>query len=286
MLGRGLRVAGWRVGPVVTRGEATARHAVRAIGDGRPHTQLTRQLLAADVVLLCVPDAQLAGIAARLAEMGGKEWRRRIVLHSSGRLDSHELRALADLGAATGSLHPVQVISKRGATSLDGCFFEIEGSAVALREARRICRDLGGVPLCISTGGKSATYAARTFASPFLAATFEAGTRILMAQGFTRRRAMLVLAPLARKTLESVSRLGPRAAPRGIRSASDANKVARDIEMLRRLPRSYRDAYAALEQLKDSLGELRAPKKLAGHGAPRPLQSAAEEKKQSGGENS
>ncbi|MGD0840385.1 MAG: NAD(P)-binding domain-containing protein [Candidatus Acidiferrales bacterium] len=72
-LGRGLRVAGWRVGPVVTRGEATARHAVRAIGDGRPHAQLTRQLLAADVLLLCAPDAQLAGIAAHLAEMGGKE---------------------------------------------------------------------------------------------------------------------------------------------------------------------------------------------------------------------
>jgi hypothetical protein len=46
---------------------------VRAIGDGRPHAQLTRQLLAADVLLLCAPDAQLAGIAAHLAEMGGKE---------------------------------------------------------------------------------------------------------------------------------------------------------------------------------------------------------------------
>jgi predicted short-subunit dehydrogenase-like oxidoreductase (DUF2520 family) len=278
-LGRGLRAAGWRIGPVITRGEATARHAVRAIGDGRPHAQLTRQLLAADVVLLCAPDAQLIGIAARLAEMGGKEWRGRIVLHTSGRLDSRELRALAECGAATGSLHAVRVISRRGATPLEGCFFELEGSAKALHVARRICRDLGGVPLRISTDGKGASHAARSFASPFLAASFEAGTRILMAQGFTRRRAMLVLAPLARRTLENVSRLGPRSAP-------DRTRDARDCEALMRFPRSYRDAYVALERLRDSLGELRAPRKLAGRGARHEFQSFAHEKKTLGGENS
>ena len=86
-LARGLRAAGWRVGPVVTRRTATARHAVRAIGDGQPHGALTPQLLAVDVVLVCVPDAEIGRVAARLAKLGGKEWRGRIVLHASGRLD-------------------------------------------------------------------------------------------------------------------------------------------------------------------------------------------------------
>src|SRR5580698_1414011 len=83
-LGRGLRAAGWRVGPVVTRRPATARQAVRAIGDGQPHAALTRQLLAADLILVCVEDAEIGGLAKNLADLGGKEWRDRIVLHSSG----------------------------------------------------------------------------------------------------------------------------------------------------------------------------------------------------------
>jgi predicted short-subunit dehydrogenase-like oxidoreductase (DUF2520 family) len=107
-----------------------------------------------------------------------------------------------------------------------------------------------------------------------------------MEMGFTRRRAMLVLAPLARRTLENVSRLGPRAALAGTSAANDAHKIARDREMLRRFPRSFQDVYVALERLRDSLGELRASKKLAGRGARHALQGFADEKKHLGGENS
>src|ERR1700690_962104 len=78
-LGRGLRAAGWRVGPVVTRRAAAARHAVRGIGDGQPHGDLTPQLLAVDVVLICATDGEIAGLAKRLAGLGRKEWRGRIV---------------------------------------------------------------------------------------------------------------------------------------------------------------------------------------------------------------
>ncbi|PYU72085.1 MAG: hypothetical protein DMG49_08320 [Acidobacteria bacterium] len=35
MLGRGLRELGWKIGAVVTRGEASARRAVRFIGAGK-----------------------------------------------------------------------------------------------------------------------------------------------------------------------------------------------------------------------------------------------------------
>jgi predicted short-subunit dehydrogenase-like oxidoreductase (DUF2520 family) len=286
-LGRGLRAAGWRVGAVVTRGPATARQAVRAIGDGQPHAALTPQLLAADVVLVCAPDAEIAGIAAHLAKMGGREWRGRIVLHASGRLDSRELWPLGECGAATGSLHPVQVFNRRGLTPLAGCFFEIEGSATALRAARRICRDLGGVPLSVSTGGKSATHAARNFVSPLLAASFEAATRILMEQGFTRRQATHVLEPLARRTLDNVARLGPQAVRGGGTRARAAGAIARDERALVRFPRAYRDAYLALQRLRALLRESSARKKSAkSPAAGIGMAAAAGGGENSGGENS
>jgi predicted short-subunit dehydrogenase-like oxidoreductase (DUF2520 family) len=285
-LGRGLRAAGWRVGPVVTRGAATARHAVRAIGDGQPHGALTPQLLAVDLVLVCVPDAEIGRVASRLADIGGNEWRGRIVLHASGRLDSRELRALEVCGAATGSLHPVQVFSRRGETQLEGCFFEIEGGATALRAARRVCRDLGGVPLRVPTGGKCAFHAARSFVSPFLVASFETGTRILMARGFTRRQAMRVLEPLARRTLDSLLRLGPQASPGGSAHTHGAGRAARDARALAEFPRTYHDAYVALWRLRASLGEGRAPKKSRGSGSRRTPHKAAREKHHLGGKTS
>jgi predicted short-subunit dehydrogenase-like oxidoreductase (DUF2520 family) len=286
-LGRGLRAAGWRVGPVVTRRLTTARQAVRAIGDGQPHAALTQQLLAADLVLVCVPDAEIAGLAQRLAEMGGKEWRGRIVLHVSGLLDSRELWPLGECGAATGTLHPVQVFSLRGITPLDGCFFEIEGTATATRAARRICRELGGVPLSVSTAGKSACYAARCFVCPLLAASFETGTRILMAQGLTRRQATRVLEPLARRTLDSGFRVGPRAAASVSTRARRARRIARCAKALSRFPRPYRDAYLALERLRASLAESGgAPKKSPAAVPPRAFAAAVGERKKSEGENS
>ncbi|MGB6431931.1 MAG: DUF2520 domain-containing protein [Candidatus Acidiferrales bacterium] len=274
-LGHGLRVAGWRVGPVVTRRLATARHAIRAIGDGQPHAELTRQLLAVDLVLICAPDPEIAGIAMRLAEMGGEEWRGRIVLHASGRLDSRALQPLAECGAATGAMYPVQVFSQRGITPLEGCFFEIEGNPTAMRAARRVCRDLGGVPLSIPTSGKTACHAARSFVSPLLAASFETATRILMAEGLTRRRATRVLDPLARRTLDCVMRLGPHSVGHGPSRARRAQRIALAQRALLRFPRTYREAFVALERLRVSLAETGAPKNSRSRGRARPLAFAA-----------
>ncbi len=112
-LGRCLHELGWRVGVVVTRSIPTARAAVRAIGAGQPTDRLTCQLLASDVVLMATPDGVISGVAADLAHLGGHEWHGKAVLHTSGALDSSALEALADAGAATGSIHPMQTFRCR-----------------------------------------------------------------------------------------------------------------------------------------------------------------------------
>src|SRR5712691_2197516 len=77
-LGKRLHELGWQIGAVVTRSASTERAAVRAIGDGRAHAGLTRQVLGADVVLIATPDAAIGRVAAHLARMGGKEWGGRV----------------------------------------------------------------------------------------------------------------------------------------------------------------------------------------------------------------
>ncbi len=162
-LGRQLRHAGWHITSVVARSEASARRAARYIGGGRPYGKLTRLLLETKVVLISAPDDAVAGLAEQLAEIGGEEWNGKIILHTSGALDSRALAPLRRAGAYVGSLHPLQSFSSRVAPSLEGVWMVIEGMPKALRVARRIAHDLGGIPVHLKIQNKSAYHAAGVF---------------------------------------------------------------------------------------------------------------------------
>jgi predicted dinucleotide-binding enzyme len=90
-LGRRLRELGWKIGAVITRSEVSARRAVRFIGAGKAHAQMTRQIVMSRVILIAAPDDQISSVARELARIGGEELRGRVVLHTSGALDSSVL---------------------------------------------------------------------------------------------------------------------------------------------------------------------------------------------------
>jgi len=258
-LGRSLHQRGWRIGAVVSRTAQHARAATRVIGAGRPRSRLDAGLLAADVVLITTPDRAIAAVAKALARLdgktiGGNRWRSKVVLHTSGALDRSVLHPLESLGAATGSLHPMQTFSGRDVPPLDGYICALEGTPAALRAARRICRDLGCLPVVIAPGAKPAYHAAGALAAGHILAVIEAATRMLVALGFSRRAAIRALLPLTRQTLANFERLSPRpSSPHpawtGPLARGDFATVAKHAAALRRFPHEYRDAYAALSRL-------------------------------------
>ena len=263
-LGRLLHKRGWRIGPVITRSMPTARAARRQIGDGEPQAGLSEAVLSADVILIATPDRAIARTAQALARLngsmsvgqtpgkrntGGAVWRGKVVLHASGALSSDILRPLATRGAAVGSLHPLQTFSGQTTPSLAGSACAIEGSGGALRMARRICRDLGGVPVVLPPGRKAAYHAGAALAAGHILAVFEAAVRILVGAGFSRERAIRALLPLTRQTLANYERVGARGAWTGPLSRGDFVVIERHLEALRRFPREYREAYNALSRL-------------------------------------
>lgn len=248
-LGRRLRELGWRIGAVISRTRAKARRAVLAIGGGVAHGGLSRQVVGADLVLVATPDDAIERVARDLAEIGGKEWRGKMVLHTSGALDRTALRPLAELGASTGSIHPLQTFSGRGVPELDGVVFAIEGDRRALRTARKIARSLGGVPVVVEGVHKPAYHAAGAMVAGQGLALVEAATRILMESGFTRRHAVQALLPLMRQMLLNFERHGPRVAWTGPHSRGDYATIARHDAALSRFPREYGGAYRALTLL-------------------------------------
>lgn len=248
-LGRRLRESGWRIGIVSTRSIPTARAAVRVIGGGHPSDNLTRQVLASDVVLIAVADRAIEGVAIELAHLGGAEWRGKVVLHSSGALDSSALNALAVAGAATGSIHPMQTFSSQGVANLAGRMFGIDGHPAAVKVARRMIRQMGGVAVRLSGTNKAAYHAAGSFACADVLALLETATRLLMAQGFKRRQATRALVALTRQTLDNLERVGPRASWTGPLTRGDFPTVQRHVNALSEFPPEYAEAYMALSRL-------------------------------------
>jgi predicted short-subunit dehydrogenase-like oxidoreductase (DUF2520 family) len=248
-LGRRLHELGWRVGGVTGRSISTARAAVRVIGAGQPLGGPTHQILSSQVVLITTPDSAIEGVAKNLANLGGKEWNGKVVLHTSGTLDSAVLRSLARLGAAIGSMHPMQTFSHQNFPDLAKTIFGIEGSAAALQVARKMVHQMGGVAVRLSGANKAAYHAAGSFACVYVLALMETATRILMAQGFKRRQAMRALLPLTRQTLDNFESLGPLAAWTGPLARGDFSTVEQHVKSLEDFEPEYLRAYKALSCL-------------------------------------
>jgi predicted short-subunit dehydrogenase-like oxidoreductase (DUF2520 family) len=249
VLARSLHRVDWKIVVVVARSKASARAAVRAIGAGYALAGISSRVLQASIILIATPDDAIHRVAAKLATVGGEEWRGKVVLHTSGALDDSVLAPLARRGAATGAIHPLQTFSGRSSPLLDGVVFGVHGDPRAQRVARRIARAVGGIPVTVRADAKAAYHAAGTFASPALLVIIECAMRLLMDVGFSRRRAKVALLPLVRQTIANFERFGAKESWTGPVARGDFSTVARHRAALVGEPVEVQQAYAALARL-------------------------------------
>jgi predicted short-subunit dehydrogenase-like oxidoreductase (DUF2520 family) len=248
-LGRRLCELGWKIGAVVTRSEASARRAVRFIGAGQACPGMTRQVLASRVILIATPDDSIAVVAQELARISEEELRGKVVLHTSGAIDSAVLEAVRKRGAKVGSMHPLQSFSGVTVPSLEGKVFAIEGETQAVRVARRMARALGGSPVRVVGSKKLLYHAAAAMAAGHVLAVEEAATQVLVSVGMKRSEAVRALLPLTRQVLENFETLGPRAAWTGPLARGDYKVVRAHLNALRESANEFAQAYEALNRL-------------------------------------
>jgi predicted short-subunit dehydrogenase-like oxidoreductase (DUF2520 family) len=144
-----LCASGRRVAAVVSRKRSSARRLARRTSIPLAADSLNAIPLSGSLIIIAVPDDAIAGVAARMALLRGVDWRSVQVLHTSGAATSDELGPLHALGAATGSLHPLQTfppgLTKRELLRLTRSLtFGFEGDARAEQTARRLVRSMGG----------------------------------------------------------------------------------------------------------------------------------------------
>jgi len=252
-LGQQMRELGWKIGAVVTRNESSARRAVRFIGAGTACVGMSRRILASTCILIATPDGAIEEVANELARIGGEELQRRVVLHTSGTLDSSVLSAVRRCGAAAGSMHPLQTFNGVTVPPLEGKAFAIEGDAMAVRMARKIARELGAAPSQIEPRNKPLYHAAGALAAGHTLVVVEAAIQLLTSLGMKRREAMRALLPMTRQVLQNYERLGPRAAWTGPLSRGDYEVVGKHLSVLRQYSSEYGNAYEALNRLAEQV---------------------------------
>jgi predicted short-subunit dehydrogenase-like oxidoreductase (DUF2520 family) len=165
----------------------------------------------ADVVLLCVPDQEIAAAAGALA-LGP------LVGHCSG---ATGLASLAPHEAF--SLHPLMTVTAGGA-SFTGAGAAVAGTSErALAMAQELAGALGMQAVEIDEGDRVAYHAAASMASNFLVTLEAAAERLAGTAGV--ERALLI--PLVRATVENWAELGPDRALTGPVARGDEETVAR-----------------------------------------------------------
>jgi predicted short-subunit dehydrogenase-like oxidoreductase (DUF2520 family) len=252
-LGRRLRELGWKIGAVVTRNESSARRAVRFIGAGTPLVTMSRRILASTCILIATPDAVVARVVEELARIGGEELKGHVILHTSGALDSTELKTARDLGAAVGSMHPLQTFNGVTVPPLEGKVFAIEGDVPAVRKARKIARAVGAAPSPIEAKNKPLYHAAGTLAAGHALVVIESAIQLLMSLHMKRSEAMRALLPMTKQVLQNYERLGVKAAWTGPLARGDYEVVAKHTAALHQHSPEYGEAYEALNRLAEKM---------------------------------
>jgi predicted short-subunit dehydrogenase-like oxidoreductase (DUF2520 family) len=194
-LARALREAGIQVHGPTGRGELVQR---------------------ADVVLICVPDAEIARVAASLTGTHG------LIGHTSG------ATPLAEIGVDFG-LHPLQTfVGDEGPEAFRGIGCAVAGrSAEALAVAEELAARLGARSFPLSDDQRAGYHAAASVASNFIVTLLAAAEQIASTAGLAAADARALLAPLVRSTVQNWAALGPKSALTGPVARGDLRTVER-----------------------------------------------------------
>jgi len=197
----------------------------------------------ADVVLLCVPDGEIA--AAAVAVTPG-----RLVGHCSG------ATTLAPLAPHEGfSLHPLMSVPAEGPARLAGASAAVAGTTPRAHAlATALAYRLGLTPVAVPDADRVAYHAAASIASNFLV-TLEAAAERLAAEAGVERAALV---PLVRATVENWAALGPERALTGPLVRGDEETVERQRAAVAERAPELLELFDALAQATRALAGARA----------------------------
>ena len=201
-------------------------------------------VLAAELVLLTVPDDALRGLVAGLA--GTDSWRDgQLVAHTSGAHGIGILDPAAARGVIPLALHPAMTFTGRpeDVDRLEGAPFGVTAPDELRPVAEALVVDIGGEPVWVSESARPLYHAALTMGANHLVTLVNDAVEVLSGAGV--EDAARLIAPLLSASLDNALRLGD-AALTGPVSRADVATIASHLQTLRRRAPDTVAAYQAM----------------------------------------
>ena len=198
----------------------------------------------ADLVVLAVPDDELAGLVAGMAATG--TWRAgQILVHTSGAHGLDVLLPAAERGVMPLALHPAMTFTGRpeDLDRLSGAIFGITAYPDYRAVAETLVLEMGGEPIWVPDSARPLYHAALSHASNHLVTLMCDASDLLADAGV--EQPTKVLSPLVTASLENALRLSDQALT-GPVSRGDVDTVRAHIVALRAQDPAMVESYLAM----------------------------------------
>jgi len=229
-LGVALARAGWPIHAVASRDADRRERARELTGASRAFAEVQALVEEVELILVAIPDDALAPFATGVRMYSGQA-----MVHTSGALGAEVLAPAMAAGTQVGAFHPLVAFAdvERAVTDLHGATIAIEADDQLADLLARMAEAIGGRPVRLAPGSKSAYHAAAVLAAGGFVALLDAIVELGRVAGLDEAGSLAIYGPLIEGTLGNARTLGVAAALTGPVTRGDSGTLRDHLATLR-----------------------------------------------------
>ena len=195
---------------------------------------------ACDLIFITTPDSAICDVAASISPRSGL-----MACHVAAALPIDVLDPLSKQGAVTGVFHPLQAIGSINSAILPGITFAIEADEPLFKILHEMAVSLGGRVVELKGNDRVLYHASAIMASNYLVTLVSLAAELWRGFG-TQEKAVRVLMPLIRGTLDNIEQIGIPDCLTGPISRGDNETIEKHLRIIAEFAPQTLDAYKML----------------------------------------
>jgi len=240
-----LKKAGYKVIAIADKSPAALKRAL-PYTEGKAFCRPREAVQEADCILITTPDDAISSACQEIAVC--QAIKGKLVFHMSGAGGLDLLESVKKAGAVVASIHPLQSFSSidQAIKNIPGSYFGITADKKAQLPAKNIIRDLGGIPIFISSDQKPLYHAAACFASNYLVSLMNTVESIYQAIGMNEKDAKKAYLPLVYGSIKNIEKSGSIPSLTGPIARGDFGTIKKHISAINKNLPQYSSLYSSL----------------------------------------